>query len=230
LTKSTGGTVTLSGINTYTGATDVNAGTLEIALGGSTHSSSAVTVANSGSALVVDGTVNGTLVAHASTTISGSGTVSGAATVSGNLNPGSSPGLLSFGNSLTLANTTVTTMEINGTTLGVNYDSIGVVNALTYDGALALAIGATFGDGTYSFDLFDFDSQTGSFDSIELTGGFYTGTLTDNSGIWTTTTNLGNEVWAFSQATGVLSLTVIPEPSTALLTALGVLALLRRRR
>ena len=230
LTKNGTGKWTLSGTHGYTGATAVNQGTLEIALGGSTHASSAFTVANAGSALIVNGTVNGTLTANASTTISGSGTINGAATINGNLNPGNSPGLLTFGSSLTMSNSTATTMEINGTTLGLGYDSIDTNGALTYDGILTLAIGATFGSSAV-FDLFDFGSQTGSFDSVTLTGN-YAGPLTNNGfGVWSTTTNMANETWSFSQATGDLTLTVVPEPNAALLLgSLGTVALLRRRR
>jgi hypothetical protein len=54
--------------------------------------------------------------------------------------------------------------------------------------------------------------------------------LTNLSGVWSNTTNGGNETWSFSQATGDLTLTVIPEPSTALLGGISLLALLRRRR
>jgi PAS domain S-box-containing protein len=230
ITKTGDGTLELTNTNTYTGATNVNAGTLEIATGGSTHASSAVTVSNSGSTLIVDGTVNGTLVANASTTLSGNGTVSGAATVSGNLNPGSSPGLLTFGSSLALANTTVTTMEIDGTTLGIDYDAIDVGTSLTYDGALSLALLTTFGAGTYTFDLFESGSQSGSFDSITLTN-LYSGSLVnDGFGVWSATTNSGSETWTFTQSTGDLTLNVIPEPRAALLCGLSLLLLLRRRR
>jgi fibronectin-binding autotransporter adhesin len=230
LTKTGAGTQILSGANTYTGATNVNAGTLEIGLGGSTHASSGVSVSNSGSALVVNGTVNGTLNANVSTTVSGSGTVVGAATIFGNLTPGNSAGLLNFGSDLTMASTTSTTMEIAGMTIGVGYDSIAAAGALTYDGILTLAIGATFGSDAV-FNLFDFGSQSGSFESVALTGN-YTGTLVNNGfGVWSTSTNSGAETWSFSQSTGDLSLTVIPEPNVAaLIGALGTLLLLRRRR
>ena len=230
ITKLGSGTVILGGTSGYTGATTVNAGTLKIT--GSTNASSAFTVSNSGSALVVNGTVNGTVLANVSTTLSGSGTVNGAATVNGNLNPGDNgTGLLTFGNSLTLANTTVTTMEINGTNLGMDYDAIDAAGALTYDGALALAMGATFGTGTYTFNLFDFSSETGSLDSVTLSGS-YSGSLVNNGfGVWEAVTNSGNETWAFTQSTGSLSLVVVPEPNVAaLLGGIGILFLLRRRR
>jgi autotransporter-associated beta strand protein len=232
LVKNGSGTNILKSNSTYTGTTSVNAGTLEIATGGSTHASSAVTISNSGSALVVNGTVNGTLLANTSTTLSGSGTVNGAATVNGNLNAGNGgAGLLTFGSSLAMANTTASTMEINGITVGINYDAIDAAGGLTYDGALTLAIGATFGNGTYTFDLFDFGSQTGSFDTLALSGTYGNVALTNNLGVWSTTTNSGNETWTFTQSTGNLSLVVIPEPNVAaLLGGLGALMLLRRRR
>jgi autotransporter-associated beta strand protein len=227
---SSSNTLTLTGTNTYTGATNVNAGTLNIASGGSTHASSAVEISNSGSALAVNGTVNGTLLANASTTISGTGTVGGAATVSGNLNPGNSAGLLTFGSSLALANTTATTMEIDGITRGGQYDAIDIATSLAYDGALTLDLGAAFGAGTHTFNLFNFASQSGSFDSISLTG-FYSGFMVnDGFGVWSATTNSGDETWSFTQDDGNLSLTVIPEPRAALLGSLGLLILLRRRR
>ena len=231
LKDSSGSTTTLAAVNTYTGTTSVTAGTLAIASGGSTHASSAVTVSNAGSALVVNGTVHGTLLANASTTLSGTGTVNGAATVNGNLTPGNSGvGLLSFGSSLAMASSTATTLEINGTGLS-NHDSIDINGALTYEGALELAIGATFGNGSYTFDLFDITSQSGSFDSMTLTG-LYSASLVDNGfGVWGATTNSGNATWTFTQSTGDLSLVVIPEPNVAaLIGGFGMLCLLRRRR
>ncbi|MEY3897378.1 MAG: hypothetical protein RLZZ214_2899, partial [Verrucomicrobiota bacterium] len=51
----------------------------------------------------------------------------------------------------------------------------------------------------------------------------------DLNGIWDLTS--GGNTWQFTQSTGVLGLTVIPEPNVAaLLGGVGVLALLRRRR
>ena len=90
-------------------------------------------------------------------------------------------------------------------------------------------MGVIFGSGTYSWNLFDMVSETGTFPSITLADQ-YSGSLLDADldGIWDL--NSGDNTWQFTESTGVLGLTVVPEPSTALLGGLGVLALLRRRR
>ena len=233
LIKTGTGTATLAAANTYSGATTVDAGTLVIAVGASTDAASAVAV-NHTASLMVNGTVNGSvaasgsLLANSSTTVGGSGTIQGAATVSGNLAPGASAGLLSFGSSLTLADTSATTMEILGMNRGVDYDAINVATSLTYDGMLALNFGSSFGAGSYHFNLFDFGSHSGSFDAVSLDGA-YAGTLVNNgSGVWALTN--GNETWSFSQGNGELSLVVIPEPGAAWIGSIGLLLLLRRRR
>ena len=109
-------------------------------------------------------------------------------------------------------------------------DLANVTGALTYGGALTLDLGTIFGTGTYSWNLFDFaGADSGTFSTITLTDQ-YSGSLTDgdSNGIWDLTS--GNNTWQFTESTGVLGLTVVPEPSAALLGALGMLVLLRRRR
>ncbi len=93
LVKEGAGTITLAGINTYTGTTSVNAGTLRI--NGSTASASAVTVANLA-------------------TLGGNGAIGGAITVNsgGTLAPGNSVGTLTSGSSVTLNGHLA--IEING--------------------------------------------------------------------------------------------------------------------
>ena len=215
LTKTTSGTVTLSATNTYTGATTVSAGTLVV--DGSISTSSLTTVASGG-------------------TLGGTGTV-GKTVISagGTLAVGTSPGTMTFTDTLGLSGTTV--MEIDGTAgAGVNpngHDFInltgaGAAGVLTYGGTLTLDIGVVFGNGTYSWNLFDFVSETGGFTGISLDDQ-YSGSLTDaGGGVWDLAS--GGNTWQFTESTGVLGLTVVPEPRAALLGSLGMLMLLRRRR
>ena len=230
LTKNSGGTLTLSGTNTYTGNTTINAGTLLLESAGSIANSKTINVA-SGATLNVSA-VSGYNVG-ASQTLMGNGTVLGNTIINGNLQPGNSPGLLTVNGTLTLNGTSTTTMEIAGSGVrGTAYDAIDVTSSLAYGGNLTLAIGTTFGAGTYSFNLFDFASQSGSFapGGVTLTGN-YTGTLVDNGfDVWGLTS--GNDTWTFTQSDGVLGLTVIPEPKTWALLAgsLTALMVLRRRR
>jgi len=204
------GTTTFTGSKTYTGLTTVSAGTL-----------------------AVNGTVAGGISVDSAGTLQGNGTISGATTVSGSLNPGNSPGLLTFANSLTLGSNATTTMEITGAnssgTRGVTYDAVNVTNALTYGGTLSLNFDTLFTqDGNYTFNLFDFGSTSGSFGSVSLAG-IYSGSFTNNSGIWGLTQ--GDNTWSFNQGDGVLTFTVVPEPNVAMVAgSLALMALLRRRR
>jgi autotransporter-associated beta strand protein len=212
LTKIGSGTTTLAGTNTYTGLTTVSMGTL-----------------------AVNGSVAGAMTVASGATLQGSGTISGATTVSGNLKPGNSPGLLTFANSLTLDSTAVTTMEITGAnssgTRGTTYDAVNVASALTYGGTLALNFDTLFTQtGNYTFNLFDFNSTSGSFGSVSLAG-VYSGSFSNpnDSGIWGLTQ--GDNTWSFNQSDGVLSFAVVPEPNVAMVAgSLALMALLRRRR
>jgi hypothetical protein len=124
-------------------------------------------------------------------------------------------------------------MEITGAnssgTRGTTYDAVNVTNALTYGGTLALNFDTLFTQtGNYTFNLFDFNSTSGSFGSVSLAG-VYSGSFTDNSGIWDLTD--GDNNWSFNQGDGVLSLTVVPEPSVAMMAgSVALMALMRRRR
>jgi autotransporter-associated beta strand protein len=200
------GTLVLEGTNTYTGVTQVREGTL--AVDGST-AAGAVTVA-------------------AGATLGGSGVIAGATTVQsgGTLAPGNSPGVLSFGSDLTLEGAVV--MELNGLTRATQYDGIDVGGQLNYGGTLTLNFGSVFADGD-SFNLFDFASTSGTFDSITFAGA-YIGALANDSGVWTG--NIGGQDFSYLDSTGQLN--VVPEPSTSALCALaagswGALRLLRRR-
>jgi MYXO-CTERM domain-containing protein len=206
ISKAGEGTMTISGNHSYTGPTLVTNGTLVI--NGNISTSS--TTVQSGGVLGGSGTVGSLIV------LSG-----------GELAPGSSPGVLSA-STLSLNSGSLTTLEIDGLTRGTGYDGLNVSGAVTYGGTLAFDFGSLFVTGSHVFDLFNFGSESGDFSAVSL-GGLYSGSLSFDSGdLWSLTS--GNNTWSFSQSTGDLTLTVVPEPGAALLGGLGLLALLRRRR
>jgi fibronectin-binding autotransporter adhesin len=209
LTKTGNGVLTLSGTNDYTGATNVNNGTLLI--NGSTSSTSIVTVATGA-------------------TLGGSGgTVGGATTVNGTLASGSSVGTLNFSNTLALAATSTYLFELNNTT-----DVADLTNVTGTISIASIASGATLNLeqlGTYAvgdkFTLFAYltGNLTGTFSSL-LNGAEFTYA----GGVWKI--NYSDTSGGINGGTGTSFVTIsaIPEPSAALLGALGLLALLRRRR
>ncbi len=222
--NSTGGILTLSNANTYTGNTTVSNGTLLV--NGSTAAGSLVNVSS--------GAILG-----------GNGTIGGATTVNGTLAPGNSPGVLTFTGNLTLAGTSTTAIEISGIGRGTAYDGIDLTGdgtkALSYGGTLSMSFGAPITAGVY--DLFalgavthsgDFaavnaaGSEVNSFSGLTITPGTgWDATLVDNQ------TTPGSWSLSFDNTTGDLTIAAIPEPSTcAALFGLGVLGLaaLRRRR
>lgn len=209
LTKSGSGKLTLSGANTYTGPTNITAGSLALSGTGSLASSSIIVGAST--TFDVSGVTGGYSLASGQT-ISGTGSVVGAMTVNGTIAPGNSPGDLSFGDNLTLAGT------LN---LEVTDDAVTMFDRLVGDGANTLTLGgvlnlnnagyaASIGDTVAVFS--NWSSITGSFSSI-------------------TGTDLGGGLsWDTSQLGTLGTMTVVPESSTALLGGLGALFLLRRRR
>lgn len=208
----------LTGTNTYTGGTSVTGGVLQVGVAGvgSTHADSAVNL-------------NGTAV---TTILAGTGTVGGDTLVtSGTIAPGDSLGsdfgLLSFGKALGSTGGTILDFKIGGLDRGTSYDALNIGGAFTYGGALNLNFSSTFSD-LDAWNLFDFGTSEGSFNAIAFTGS-YTGSLSNGgSGIWTGT--FGLDLFEFNQATGVLRLDVIPEPSRAMLVLVGLGSLMLRRR
>jgi hypothetical protein len=204
----------LSGNNTYTGATSVNAGTLLI--NGSTHSSSAVTVANGA-------------------TLGGSGTINGATTIDGNLSSGDGVvGVLTFGSSLVLNSPANISFTLNGTTRGTNYNGITLQSSgLTYGGNLTINVTSAFLHSNQTFSLFSgFSSQTGNLAFVSLSGAYGSGSFDDDgSGVWKRVDSSGNQ-WSFNKSTGDLAFVAIPEPSVyaLLLTGLAAMAILNQRR
>ena len=225
LAKSGGGTLVLSGSNSFTGATSVTGGTL-----------------------LVNGVLSsGTTTVSTAGLVGGSGTVGGLLEVlaGGTLAPGDGRGILTAGR-LDLQSGGTTRLDIvgNGTTAGtagVDFDQVLVTMAApAFGGLLDLAFGNTgaFADGTI-FDLFDFPgSPARSFDSITSSGsGIYAGlTFLAGGGMWTA--SAAGQTISFNEATGILSFnSAVPIPEidpagmgSVLALVIGGFGLLERRR
>jgi autotransporter-associated beta strand protein len=162
ITKSGTNQLTLSGTNTYQGATTVNNGILLVS---GQLTASPVTV--SGGALQVDGTINGA-VTVAGGTLRGNGTLTGGVSVQAGatFSPGDSIGTMTISSGLTLASGSTSVLELNRAA-GTN-DSVIVTSGVTFDGTLTVTnLGGSLALGD-SFTLFAADSYTGNFAATNL--------------------------------------------------------------
>jgi autotransporter-associated beta strand protein len=220
VTQSGAGKLTLSGANTYTGATSVSAGTIA---------------------------VNGSL-ANTSTTVSSGGTLQGSGSIGGSVTV-QGGGIIAAGNSIESLTTGALTLEADSTfayeinndaAAGVAGDLTAVTGNLTLDlGNLSILTLGELGAGSWSIgEKLTLISYSGAWN-----GGLFSyssSTLADDSNI-----NFSGMEWSFNYndaaagtnytgdltGTSYVTMTAIPEPNTAALVGgLGMLALLRRRR
>ena len=152
LTKLGAGTLTLTGMNTYSGLTTVAAGTLVVGVEGRGFVAGAVSV-SSGAQL------------------GGSGSIGGIVTIAsgGTLAPGNGVGTLSV-NGLVLNEASILDFELatpGVTGAGVN-DLVEVSNALTLDGQLHIDALSGFGVGSYT--LFQYASLTADNELLVASG------------------------------------------------------------
>lgn len=252
--KAGAGTVQLTNNNSYTGSTVINAGTLLVSGSGGVNTTAgsilvdgasavfkytstraltkAVTFGASGGAFIYDST---TAYAQALTvasggTLSGTGKLTGPVTISSGatLSPGNSPGIISTG-TLTVDGTLKA--EINGTTVGTQYDQVAVTGDVTLNGStsdLNFLLGyAPVTNDSYTIISNDgTDAVSGTFATVNG-GSFTAGNMFDatyNSTLYHFQVNYaggdGNDV----------VITAVPEPTALALMALAGLAVLGRRR
>ncbi len=213
LTKIGAGVGTISNaLNTYTGATKVSAGTLNL---GDVNAieTSPLEVTGAGTVgftvLGLNTYTLGGLVNNAGTGAAGTTVVAGGNSIA--LDPSSE-------SSVTIA---------TGTDFAATPAVSCTAAAFTFGGNLTVAFNNQLASGTYLFDLFG-GNTGGTFTTVSIASS-YVATLNAGNGY---SASDGTNVFAFNNTTGTLSLTPVPEPgalSFAAAALLGTLMIRRRR-
>ena len=218
-TKSGAGKLIISGINSYTGATAVNEGSL-----------------------AVNGSLGNTSVSVGSNaTLQGSGSIQGSVTITsaGTLSPGNSIESLAMG-TLTLQSGSNFIQEVDSATVGSQADLV-VVN-----GNLNIANATTTLTLTDLAGSWNWVNDT-KFTMINYSGSWNGGLFVMNGDVLEDDSNIiiadgkgwrinyndisGGSNYSMEQAySNFVTLTAIPEPTVVTLGGLGALLLLRRRR
>ena len=208
ISKTTAGTLTIDGVNTYTGATNVNAGKL-----------------------LVEGSILSFVTVNDTATLGGKGTVGGlTVNAGGTLATGNSPGQLIVNGNVTLGGTDA--VEINGPVAGTDYDQLVVNGTVGLGGTLAVTTGFStspdpvndkfwilLNDGT--------DALTGTFsnyaDGAEV--------FNESGNSWTIHYGAEFDSNTLSGGNDVV-IAVVPEPATMLMLiiAAGLCLMFKRKR
>jgi autotransporter-associated beta strand protein len=253
LTKLGNGTLALSASNTYSGPTTIAQGTLSVTAG-DINASSGIGVAagallayNSSTPLTALTSLNGTGTGPSQRAVlGGTGTISLALSLDNTgdvLSPGNSPGIMSFTTGQTWSSFGYD-WELNdwaASVAGTNVDQIQITGGLSLTGATAgsyvvdvLSLTAdnvagnvtNFADATNSWTILTTTAGITGFDPARWT--------VDSSGFTSTPTATGTWNVGLSNDSQnlVLNYVAVPEPSTLVLAAAGLVALgwrLRRR-
>ena len=212
LTKSGSGTLFLTGSNSLTGTTAVSSGTLR-----------------------VNGSVGGNATVAGGATLGGTGTIAGSVNVTGVLSPGASIESLAVGTT-TFGNGSSFVWEYDSQT--VTADLLDINGSLNLDGSVTLSLidlaeaSTAITEGT----KFTLISYTGAWDSGTFTGYADDSTFSFGGIDWVINYNdaTGGNNYSGDQAgaSGFVTMTVVPEPSSLglALVAGGLLATRRRRK
>ncbi|MCY2952967.1 MAG: hypothetical protein NTU53_13475 [Planctomycetota bacterium] len=165
-------------------------------------------ITNSGTIYI---STNRTAIFHANVQGPGQFTGTGTALFQATYSPGASPAGVSFAGNLAFADQATLLLELAGNTPGTQYDQITVTGQLAADGLLrVMLLGDYHPSLTDTFTLVKYASITGGFDYDlpSLAGGFS---------------------WRVSEGPREISLTVVPEPGSAMALLLASAILSRRR-
>lgn len=166
-------------------------------------------------------------IAHAgpgTLTLAGANTYTGGTSVSS--------GTVAISQTFSMGATSVNAIGINagaGTHGKISFTG----TTLTYGGSLQLDLTGTFASSG-TFDLLDFGlgASSGSFTSVSIAGSYVASLTNNGSGVWSGAAD--GTTFVFNQASGDLTVSAIPEPSTmaafAGMAGLVAALVLRRRR
>jgi autotransporter-associated beta strand protein len=209
--KRSGMVLVLDGIsNDYTGATNIQSGTLKLGAANAVATSSQIIV---GASTTLDvSAVAWTL--GASQILSGTGTVLGNAAIDGTLATGASAGTMTITGDLGLGSGSDWEVEIGGTATSA-FDRLLVSGELTAGGTISLALINGFNPSvSNSFQIATFTSFVDNSYTFDFSGASLAPGLS-----W--------DISGFASS-GVIA--VVPEPGFAFLGSIGFLLILRRRR